>query len=286
MSTFHLAGIIPIAGQPLDFNMPWHDCMMPIGKNFLSIERSVLECAYAGCETIWIVCNDDMQPLIRYRLGEYANDPVWTHRHFERDKKAHQKRIPIHYVPIHPKDRNKRDCLGWSVLYGAWTSHKILKGLSSHLAPSRFYVSFPYGVYDYRKLREHRKKISSATGFVLSCGGKTIVDGEYLGFTFNYEDYKKLSSEVRDKSTGLYEDERRDKMLSVDERFSYRHFKLEQIFDTLDIEKSHCENIEEYFRIDSWEGYCSYIAAKGKDQLSIPKSVLKYKEWNEIGFDD
>ena len=22
---FHLAGIIPVGGQPLDFNLPWHD---------------------------------------------------------------------------------------------------------------------------------------------------------------------------------------------------------------------------------------------------------------------
>ena len=28
----------------------------------------------AGCRTIWIVCNDDMQPLIRYRLGDYVYD--------------------------------------------------------------------------------------------------------------------------------------------------------------------------------------------------------------------
>ena len=26
---FNLAGIIPVAGQPLDFNFPWHDCLVP-----------------------------------------------------------------------------------------------------------------------------------------------------------------------------------------------------------------------------------------------------------------
>ena len=70
-SNFHLAGIIPVAGQPLDFKMPWHDCMMPLNKDYLAVEHSVVECAYAGCETIWIVCHDDMQPLIRSRLGDY-----------------------------------------------------------------------------------------------------------------------------------------------------------------------------------------------------------------------
>ena len=55
MNNFHLAGIIPVAGQPLEFNMPWHDSLMPIAPDYLALERSVVECAYAGCETIWIV---------------------------------------------------------------------------------------------------------------------------------------------------------------------------------------------------------------------------------------
>ena len=35
MSSFHLAGIVPIAGQKLDFDFPWHDCLQPINKNYL-----------------------------------------------------------------------------------------------------------------------------------------------------------------------------------------------------------------------------------------------------------
>ena len=101
MSGFHLAGIVPVAGQPLDFNMPWHDCLMPIAQNYLAVERAVLECAYAGCETIWVVCHDDMQPLIRHRLGDYVQDPVWVLRHFSLEKRGYRKPIPIHYVPIH-----------------------------------------------------------------------------------------------------------------------------------------------------------------------------------------
>ena len=80
MRVRHLAGIIPVAGQPLDFNFPWHDCLQPIGKNYLAIERSALECAFAGCDTIWIACNDDMQPLIKSRIGDYVQDPVYIFR--------------------------------------------------------------------------------------------------------------------------------------------------------------------------------------------------------------
>ena len=284
--SFHLAGIVPVAGQKLDFNMPWHDCLMPIARDFLAVERAVLECAYAGCETIWIVCNDDMQPLIRHRIGEYLNDPVWTHRHFERDKKGHQKRIPVQYVPIHPKDRNKRDCLSWSVLYGAHISNKVSGALSAWLKPDRFYVAFPFGVYDYWLPREFRKQISSNKSFFFEHQGKTVVDGEYLGFTFDMETCLILMSEVRKKSTGIFVDEERRQKLPLDERFSYRNFTLKQVFDSLPSDNSNVHSLEEYYNIDNWDNYCDYISSRGKEHRSIPKSVLKYKEWNEIGLDD
>ena len=79
-NAFHLAGIVPIDGQALDYNFPWHDCLQPIAANFLAVERAVLECATAGCETIWIVCNSKMQPLIKHRMGEMVEDPVWIGR--------------------------------------------------------------------------------------------------------------------------------------------------------------------------------------------------------------
>ena len=66
---FHLAGIVPVAGQKLDFNQVIPDCMMPIAQNYTLIEAAVVECAYAGCDTIWIICNDDASPLIREKLG-------------------------------------------------------------------------------------------------------------------------------------------------------------------------------------------------------------------------
>ena len=68
---FHLAGIIPVAGQPLDFNFDWSDCLMPLAPNYTAVERSVIECAYAGCETIWLVCNNDIAPLVRLQVGDY-----------------------------------------------------------------------------------------------------------------------------------------------------------------------------------------------------------------------
>ena len=113
-----------------------------------------------------------------------------------------------------------------------------------------------------------------------------MIDGEYLGFTFNFQDYKKLAAEVKIKSTGIYRDEERKERLSMDERFSYRFFKLEEVFDSLSTDDSNVREIPSYHNIDSWEKYCNYISEKGAECKSIPRSVLTYKEWNKIGIDD
>ena len=107
---FHLAGVVPIAGQPLDFKMDWPDCMMPVAPNFTMIEAAIHECAWAGCETIWLICNDDISPLLRYRIGDFVEDPVWANRHMDYRPSESRSRIPVFYVPIHSKDRDKRDC--------------------------------------------------------------------------------------------------------------------------------------------------------------------------------
>lgn len=288
MSTgFHLAGIIPVAGPKLEFNMPWHDCMMPIAKNYLAIERAVLECAYAGCETIWIICDDDMQPLIRYRLGDYVNDPVWVYRHFDKEKGDKKKLIPIQYVPIHPRDKNKRDCYGWSILYGAKTADKVSRAISTWLRPDRFYVSFPYGVYPHWYPRPHRDKISKRQNkkVLYRFEGKTIMDGEYLGFTFNHEDLVQFIEEVRKKSTGLFESDQR-KRLPLEERYSYRFFTLDQIFDTMNTENVTYVDLEKYHKIDTWDLYTEYIATEGKTQYPIPRSVFKASQINPVGEDN
>ena len=168
INSFHLAGIVPTAGPPHDFNFPWHDSMMPLSPNYLAIHHAVMECAWAGCETIWIVCHHEMQPLIRYEVGEYVQDPVWFNRTHTKHYSESRKTIPIYYVSIHPNDRNKRDCLGWSVLYGANTAYWTSRKMSKWVIPDKYYAAFPYGVYDNRLLRKHRKNISSSKNFILT----------------------------------------------------------------------------------------------------------------------
>ena len=57
-----------------------------------------------------IIANDDIAPLLRKRIGEYATDiRSLEQASFKQFGSDHHKEVPIYYVPIHPKHRNKVD---------------------------------------------------------------------------------------------------------------------------------------------------------------------------------
>jgi hypothetical protein len=295
-ASFHLAGIIPTVGQPLDFNFPWHDCMIPIAAGFLAIERSVLECATAGCETIWVVCSTEMQPLLKHRLGESVQDPVWISRKHDLFPSASKKEIPIYYVEFHPKDESKRDCLSWSILSGAKVAKKVCESLSKWIIPDKYYVSFPYAVYPSQHLKRYRKEISSPGNFyILTDEGDSVLDGKYAGFAFDAQELGKLIKHFWDKQTGKYDSsqpiqDRKDgkfvtKLLPMEQRYSGRFFKVEDIFNQLDNSKNIFKiGMEWYYDISSWDNLCKYL---GFDQ-KLKKPKLKFfsnKKWNKIGED-
>ena len=160
MSQVHLAGIVPLANFKTDIELPYPAGLLPVQNKWTLVQQAVLECAMAGCNTIWIVANDDLAPAIKHQVGEWIYDPVYLYRtknpkYYEDNRKE----IPIYYVPIHPKDREKRDSYGWSVLYGIHSAWKISWSISKWLEPQKYYISFPYGVFDHNEIREHRLAI-------------------------------------------------------------------------------------------------------------------------------
>ena len=285
INSFHLAGIVPVAGQKLDFNFPWHDCLQPIGQDYLAVERAVWECSCAGCETIWIVCHSDMQPLIRYRLGDYVQDPLWVNKVRLRIPEGVERQIPIYYVPIHPKDRDKRDCLGWSALYGALTAHWLSRTISQWVIPDKYYTAFPYGLYNPELVKPYRKRISSKESFCISYEGKTVKDNEYLGFTFDAEDFKSCRRTIRTEGTGMYTDYMGDK-LPIEERWSARYFPLDTVFQSVNMEHANELKIPWYFKIDNWNGYCDFLGSEYRKEIVRPsRKELGFHEWNPVGVD-
>jgi len=292
-NSFHLAGIIPVGAQPLNFQMPWDDCLMPVAPNYTAIERAVYECACAGCETIWIVLHKEAQALIRHRLGDWIEDPAWTYfsrKNYDYNASGSRKEIPIYYVPIHPKDRDKRDCLPWSVIYGASRAYHISKKISQWVVPDKYYVAFPYGVYSCNKIRkEYRQLISSQERFFVRWNGKTVADGEYLGFTFDAEDFVRFRRTIREGTGtkvpgGNYEDG--FNILPPEQRWSARHFTLDKVFGSAIVDGANIGPMEWYYNIGNWDGYCDYLGSKEREWVKRPNNILKYHEFNPIGEDD
>ena len=251
---FHLAGIIPISGMDLDFGFPWPDCMQPISKNYLAIERAVVECAYAGCETIWLVCNDDIQPIIKHRLGDFIQDPYHLHAtNFVKHPSEYRKQIPIFYIPVHPKDRDKRDSYGWNIMHGILRAFSVSHKMSKCVIPGRYYIAFPYGIYDPKIVYSHRKRISSPSSFGLTFEGESIKTGAYMGFTLDASEFKQCLYETKKACSGA------SKNLPIEERWSSRNFGLDKIFKCVNIEKENIVELKWHYNIDSWESLLKYL---------------------------
>ena len=290
MKDFHLAGIIPVHKNDDSFGFQWPDCMMPIEENLVAIERSVMECAWAGCNTIWIVCNDDISPLIRHRIGEVVEDPVWL-RALDPYPSLSRKSLPIYYVPIHPKHTDKLDSFGWSIIYGALTAFKVSDAISKWLIPQRYYVSFPYSIYDPEILRQYRKNISSKKGFFLSHEGKTIRDGLKLGFTFDKDDFVRYRRVVRKQGTKLFKRPEPGQIpkekLPKQDRYSARFFTLEKIFGSSKVEEGLSVALPWYYPVDNWQEYAKFMASEHSGLIKRPNDLfLSYREWNPVGVDD
>jgi hypothetical protein len=265
----HLAGIVPIGGQPLDFNMPWHDSMIPISKDYLAVERAVFQCALAGCETIWVVGHMGTQPIVRKRVGDVILDPCYLIMTPTAYKKV--KEISIYYVPIHPKDRIKRDCLGWSVLYGADSAYRISNFISKWIAPEKFFCSFPYGIMPDESIRENRALLSSKKNVIYSHNGQTVKDNLHIPFTFGAEDFFRCRDIVKHKQAEEWAEK------------SARYYDLAAVFKGLDRTDATVIDLPWYHEISSWESYKKYIASEQSSLYDKPKTLFKGNHRKRIG---
>ncbi len=263
----NLAGIIPLSGWKSSFDLPWPDYMQPLREGFLAVERSVYECAYAGCDSIWIVCNDDFAPLVKKRIGDYVMSPrYFEEKDFVKRKDYHEKWIPIYYTPVSQKDRDRRDSLGWSILHGALTSFIISDKMSRWARPSKFFVSFPYGIYHTGVIKHNRDAIRGNKSFFLSYQNKTVRDNLYLAFTFFPEDWPKLKWNIKEKCTGG------DKSIPFQDRWSSKNFTLDKIFNLDTIEVDQKLEIQDYYNLESWESLRDFY----KSDLKIPRPAKQF----------
>ena len=276
----HMAGIIPLANFDDTFSLSYPWCMLPVDQGFTMIQKSVFECAMAGCQTIWIVANDDLAPIIRKTIGDWTYDPVYYYRK-ERYYKDKRKEIPIYYVPIHPKDRERRDSYGWSALFGMHSAWYVASRLSKWIVPEKYYISFPHSMFNIYDLRAQRSKISHhKNNFFLSHQGETVKDNKFLPFTMFGEDFKVCRRHVNAETTKTFynteEDEKYpSKKLPLEERWSARKFEIKTVFSQVNEKDSAHHDLEWFWDAGSWDGYRQYLSSenfiqKPSDSLTSP----------------
>lgn len=276
-SKIHLAGIIPVANLQTDFETATPDILVPIEPGFTAIQKAVYECAMAACNTIWIVANDDLAPVIRKVIGEWVYDPVYYKRP-SKFSSQDRKEIPIYYVPVHPKDRDRRDSYGWSVLYGIYSAWKVAHKLSAWLCPAKYYISFPMGIHNVEDIRSHRPSIRSrSTNFFLTWEGKSVKDNLPLSFTMFGEDFQRCRRHVNHLTTKEYlppadGEHYPSQKLPVNERWSARHFDFREIFGEIDEKEATKVELDWFNDISNWNGYRNYLASN--NIVEVPEEGL------------
>ena len=276
---YSVAGIIPVAGQPLDYNFPWHDSMAPIAQNFLAIERAVFDCAVAGCNTIWIVCPQDMQPLIRYRLGDWILDPVKYFKGAKFGKYPVTQEIPIYYAPMHPKDTDRRDCLAWSIITGAKYAWYVGRKISRFTTPDKYFVSFPYGVFSPWWLQDYRTTLHTDKPFHVVYKESYYKNSAWLPFTFTPEDF--IACRDHFKKNEKKGSDANLERLPIKEQYTGRFFTHDFVFSKVDSNEAVTCEIPWYYDISSWAGLKNWLASE-QEIKRPPEFILSYNEWNRL----
>lgn len=259
-SVQHLAGIVPIASPPLEFKMPWHDCLMPVAPEITALEKSIYECAMAGCQTIWVVGHMKLEPIIKKKIGNFIVDPVSIDKYTNK----YLKQIPIYFVPIHPRDKNRRDCLSWSVMYGARIAYFISRKLSTWILPEKFFCSFPYGITDYDTLRENRILIRSRNTTSFHNKSLCVKDNLHMNFTFNEKDYFSCCNILKQRDLEEWQRTNRGSM----------YYDLKTGLSALDISDSKMIELPWFYDISTWDGYREYMSSPHSKSIKFNKGFF------------
>lgn len=249
-------GIVPISGRTNTLESVIPDCLLPLGPGINCLQRSILECAYAGCSSIWVICNDDTLPIIKNTIGDYIMDPIiyesWNYKKIPELSKQY---IPIFYSPVLQKDRNRRDTIGWSILHGALTAFIVSSKISKWSIPKNYFVSFPYGIVNPKNIRQARANIRAGKKVYGTYHKKTVQHGAYLPFTFTPDDWLQFRRKLNEENTGGA------KSIPIQERWSAKNFTLDKIFYHDNIVVDEYLEFEKYYDIDSWESYGKYFSS-------------------------
>ncbi len=288
-NTKNIAGIVSTIGPSLDFKLEWPEYMMPVTRGMLAVERSVLECAYAGCSSIWIVCNQDTAPLLRHRMRDFIDDPCFNNFKFKNKYGAYvkQKRnVPIFYVPMHAKYRDRVDSLGFSILHGAKYAQSVGRRLSKFVEPVMFYTSFPYGTYEPKTVRAFRKPMIRGMRVMAMHDGKSVKDNEYLGFSFKPEDMQQFIDIVRAGARRTFRNENNElEKLPIEDRYEAKNYTLDKIYGGYNPDEIFTKTIKWYHNISKWDSYRKFLGSDHSFYLGERRPIFIHaRRFEEINY--
>jgi hypothetical protein len=246
-SSFNLVGCISLHKTEHRLGMPWKDYLIPVGERGLNaLQRAILECAIAGCKSIWISCGYDEAIYARSSVGDYIADPVVFYNSYEKFKALKQRMIPIFFVPMNVTDLNVRDSMGWGIVNSAVNADHVYKNISKYARPDRFYAAFVQAAYNPWCLMWQRTQTKSVhSNYHLHYQGKSIKTGDYLGFTFSRKELGQIRSHVFKEGTmrATTLEPIPDKLvnkvlLPLEERFSGKNFTLDKVFEPVILDPS------------------------------------------------
>jgi hypothetical protein len=282
MSKLNMAAIIPVAGMTAEFGMEWSPSLMPVGPNYTALEATVFECLHAGCTSIWIVANDDVAPLLRYRLGETATDIDSIQRGtFAKFGQTKHVEVPIYYVPVHPKHRSKVDNYAWSVIYGANVAFWIKRKFSRWTVPDQYYVSFPLGMMDPKEVLQHRSLLRRNAPFYFSYEGKTVKDGLPLSFVIDPQEWRRAKHVITTNSSvwkappeGMPTEK-----LPPEEQLVSLGYGLDDVFG--DGPEGTTQEMKSFYDLTTWSGYGKFISSELGKRTKRPNTNTMYRGRNK-----
>lgn len=278
-----MPAIVPVAGMNTEFGMEWDSSLVPVAPNYTALEATVYECLHAGCSSIWVVANDDVAPLLRYRLGEWATDidsiQRGTYVRFGTEK--HQE-VPIYYVPVHPRHRGKIDSYGWSVIYGVNVAYWVMTKMGRWIQPHQYYISFPMGILDPKEVLKHRSQIRKTAPFYFSHEGKTVKDGLPLSFVLDPDDWRRAKRKIITNSAvwkapeeSLYPTEK----LPPEDQLVSLGYDLADIFG--DSPAAASQQLNSFYDLTNWEGYGKFISSELGKRTKRPNTNTMYRGRNK-----
>ena len=75
-----------------------------------------------------------------------------------------------------------------------------------------------------------------------------------------------------------------NEFLPIEERWSARFFKPEDVFAPLNLDEAHLIEVDHFYNINSWEEYVSFISASKSLTIKKPESsILLRSSYNKVG---